>query len=789
MKNNTVVAVDDLSMQLAETGLVFVLGKSGSGKSTFLNLIGGLDSPTSGSIIVDDENITELSIKELDVYRNSKVGFVFQDYHLITSLSVAQNIHMPLELQGAKNKVNITTSALKKVDMEGYEKRSISSLSGGQKQRVAIARAFAKDCEFILADEPTGNLDSENGEAIVKLLKSLSKEKLVVVVTHDFDMANKYGDRIIEFSDGKIIDDKMLQNDITGDSDSVFEKEVSTINSNDYHDNKLKSSMHALSPSSVMIFSVRNMVRRPIRFVATVLLLIVTLVTFGLSLSILTNDINNLQTTEYSKHNEIVSFMPSSSGENNQFGTDEIQQIESVYASDVSRIYQGEKNNYTVMDGNRLNNFNFEVEIGELPSKSNEIAIPDFLADEYLLKYNLDNYQELINKRVMTFPELYGNFVLTGIINTGIHQLKTELANGAKQCLGDEFEQSEFENQFVQNAYYSIYNCVYVTDGFFIDYYPYQKATNMVNCYYGVKAENGLIETKNYSAIPQSLSLVSRTSKLAWVGDDMTLRDDEVLLSRKLAVDFLSQYDITIESTDDEIMESLSLFGNIIIGVKYYKIKGFYSGDIYGYYDHIQKGMGIVFNDSIVNQDINKLSAILSVALKLYDNDTDVSKVLMLANENKYMVMSQLSQDIFSANERIELYSEIAIYVCIGTALASLLVMINYIGGVIVSDKYQISMMRALGVSTAQIGLMYLVQSLICMVVALVSALALIYPASLIFLRGREGMYAKVISPILISALTFVIPIVLAISSAIISSVIPILIKSRKTPNQLHSQS
>ena len=202
-----VQALNGVSFDLPSTGVVAILGKSGSGKSTLLNILSGLDRFDSGDIECFGKNMKNFSSRELDDYRNSCVGFVFQEYHLIPELNVGDNIALALQLQGQAGAKDKIQTVLKQVDLEGYEKRNIDELSGGQKQRVAIARALVKDPKIIFADEPTGALDSRTGESILQILKEVSQEKLVVLVTHDREFAEKYGDRIIELADGLVIRD------------------------------------------------------------------------------------------------------------------------------------------------------------------------------------------------------------------------------------------------------------------------------------------------------------------------------------------------------------------------------------------------------------------------------------------------------------------------------------------------------------------------------------------------------------------------------------------------------
>lgn len=206
-KGVPVKALDNVSLKIQSKGMVFILGKSGSGKSTLLNIIGGLDRYDHGELIIKGKSSKDFTQSDFDSYRNTYVGFIFQEYNILEDFSVGANIGLALELQGKKATEEAINRILQQVDLEGYGHRKPNELSGGQKQRVAIARALVKEPEIILADEPTGNLDSETGKQVFDTLKKLSQEKLVIVVSHDREFAETYGDRIIELADGKIIRD------------------------------------------------------------------------------------------------------------------------------------------------------------------------------------------------------------------------------------------------------------------------------------------------------------------------------------------------------------------------------------------------------------------------------------------------------------------------------------------------------------------------------------------------------------------------------------------------------
>ena len=206
-KGVPVTAIDHVSLRFPEKGMVFLLGKSGSGKSTMLNLLGGLDQYDGGEIIIKGISSKDFSQQRFDSYRNTYVGFIFQEYNVLEEFTVGANIALALELQGKTATDEELNAILTAVDLAGYGSRKPNELSGGQKQRVAIARALVKNPEIIMADEPTCALDSNTGRQVLDTLKKLSAEKLVIVVSHDREYAELYADRIIELADGKVIRD------------------------------------------------------------------------------------------------------------------------------------------------------------------------------------------------------------------------------------------------------------------------------------------------------------------------------------------------------------------------------------------------------------------------------------------------------------------------------------------------------------------------------------------------------------------------------------------------------
>jgi len=202
-------ALDDITIEFRKAEFVTILGPSGCGKTTMLNVIGGLDHADKGDLIINDKSTKNFTDQEWDMYRNNSIGFIFQSHNLISHLSVLQNVEMGLSLSGVSRSEakNRAVEVLERVGLKDHIHKRPNQLSGGQSQRVAIARALANNPDVILADEPTGSLDSETSIQILDLIKDIAKDKLVIMVTHDSEMAYRYASRIVKLKDGKVIND------------------------------------------------------------------------------------------------------------------------------------------------------------------------------------------------------------------------------------------------------------------------------------------------------------------------------------------------------------------------------------------------------------------------------------------------------------------------------------------------------------------------------------------------------------------------------------------------------
>ena len=209
-----VKALDGVDFTVKEQEFVAIVGKSGSGKSTLLHMLGGLDTPTEGSVCIDGRNLAGMNKEQLTVFRRRKVGFVFQNYNLVQDLNVYENIVLPIELDGRPVDKRFMEEMLDLLKLRKKKEALPSNLSGGQQQRVAIARALASKPRILLADEPTGNLDSASSHDVLGLLKVAAKQfrQTVILITHDMDIA-QMADRIVHIEDGKIVKERGIHDE------------------------------------------------------------------------------------------------------------------------------------------------------------------------------------------------------------------------------------------------------------------------------------------------------------------------------------------------------------------------------------------------------------------------------------------------------------------------------------------------------------------------------------------------------------------------------------------------
>ncbi len=427
-------ALNNINLKIGNSGMIFITGKSGSGKSTMLNLLGGLDTITSGELLINGKNISTFNNKQYDSYRNTYIGFIFQEFNILEQYTVYENIDIAIKLQNKKIKKETIDNLLTKLGLEGLDQRKPNELSGGQKQRVAIARALIKKPKIILADEPTGNLDQTSSKQIFELLKEISKERLVIVVSHDMESAANYADRIIELSDGNII------------HDTNPEKKMNT------EDFKLTKSKLPFNYAFKM--ALKSLKVKPFRLFMTCILTAMALIFMGFTINCLVFDDAKFIANTMKENNEFTysvgkaRFLGSKGSDLLDLKDNDLTTIEKETKSTLNPVYALYDNDEMVsvtFGGEELNekpqyyemspsaNFFIEIKdnnliqnlIGSMPKTDREIIIHKYFAD-YMIKYGIldsnnalykpSNINEIISKK---HPIKIGNdsVTISGIIN------------------------------------------------------------------------------------------------------------------------------------------------------------------------------------------------------------------------------------------------------------------------------------------------------------------------------------------------------------------------------------
>ena len=322
MKNENLKALDNVKFELGDSGVVCILGASGSGKTTLMNIIGALDSDFDGDVVINNKSIKEFKSKDLDSYRKNTIGFIFQQFCLINKLSSYDNVNVALNLSNTKDKKNKILNLLKKVEMEKFSKRKVNVLSGGQKQRIAIARALANDPDIILADEPTGALDSKMSDEIMELLKELSKTKLVLIITHSQELADKYADNIIRMEDGKVINIEEV-------------KQITQGTENDKNTNiqTKKNTKSGMSFFKALRYSLKNLASKKARVIATSIGMSIGIVGIGLALAISNGTMNMVKS-------QMASIMPTNMISMTMKSTEGEKPIKSMMSDDDSKLFK-----------------------------------------------------------------------------------------------------------------------------------------------------------------------------------------------------------------------------------------------------------------------------------------------------------------------------------------------------------------------------------------------------------------------------------------------------------------
>ena len=816
--------IKKVNLKFANNGLTFILGKSGSGKSTLLNLIGGLDSYDSGEIIIDNVSTKNFKEKDFDSYRNNYVGFVFQEFNIIEDYTIYENIVLPLKLQNKKINEDEVDKLLKKLDIEEFKTRKLNELSGGQKQRVAIARALVKKPKIILADEPTGNLDSKTGMEVINLLKEISKDTLVIVVTHDNDFAHQYGDRIIEISDGMIINDS---------ANSINDKVGLYKN--------IKTKLPAKEAFKLGFKSLNN---HKIKLFFTMILIAVSTSFVLLAFIMNTYSIednhfklikrNNVDTFEIKKYNydeqqkirfsvnldnnsilEIQNNLEEDSYPvyylNESISTIKFMGLNIYEQEDLFNDLPAEENDmYTyippkikIIEGN--NDLIEQEIIGTYPTSNDEILISNYLADFIINNgiYNYDtkkvqnfnDYNELINSKIKIYFGSYNYAVISGIINYDLskyNDLKGKYKSQFK--IDNRISKNDFNRSIdLSNTVNDLYSIIYVNPGF-IKHLNTKKTKLSNDNRYQVVINNNILNI-DINCLDREIDYYdgNEWKKIS------TLKNNEVIFNLSMIISDREEYEKNLEMyiLDHPNQDNINLekqfivnhfdFNNYIgttIDLNIYENMYYIAGkqpsnqfkniEIIGFtgFSYFSQAYEVYFSKDILDKYTDDYIKVDSVFFK----ENDEKKIKSILDEFNYTNEYTLYTMYYDA---IEIYYRSMIFIKTFVMIGLLVFLIfsfiligNLVANSITSRKKDIGILKSLGAKKTDIIKIFILEDFILAIIASIISLILL-TILFIFLNNTmmETNYVTInafyISPKLV-ILTFSYILILVITASII---------------------
>ena len=798
-------ALNNINIKIGNVGLVFITGKSGSGKSTMLNLLGGLDTVTSGSVLVNNRDITKFKSKQYDSYRNTYIGFIFQEFNILEDLNVYENINLALRLQNKKVNSEKISDLLEKLDIKGLEQRKVNELSGGQKQRVAIARALIKNPKIILADEPTGNLDKKTSKQIFDLLKEISKEKLVIVVSHDIEAANTYADRIIELSDGNIVKD--TKPDIQTKEEPF---------------NLTKSKL----PFSYSLkMAVKSLNIKPLKLFMTCILTAMALIFMGFTINCLVFDKETFITnTMKDNHKNVYIIQKTKYFGQHDFKTldlnnKDLNKIKKETNSTLNKAYSlldneiplsftyGEDLNSNTPDYFKGANYIFhyvELEdnklpgkiIGHLPNDDRQLVIHKFLA-EYIIKYGVidinnelykpKNIQELVNSNHKL--KLGDNAVtISGVVDDNNSKFK-------KYKNGIDFNNYKLRDYYT-NFYSNLGSTVYVkeftktvklnTDKELIlhkmSLTPILDNSEMSSTEYhqnmlkNIKSDIQIITNEGL----KSLSTLNKSEVILSLNDlkyyDKTFSDN---LDNYLKQNVNTTYGQAVQNYTIEYLKETNNLQKLKL-----KLRSTYSKDI------PVTVLGITMDDYtyISNEFVEEYNPVTKSISSVYIRDDNVDNLKRIFKDYKYSGISNFpngtyyTYELFGMNQNdiesvIGTYKALYKYILVISlifVLFAILLFSNFIGTSISYAKKEIGILKALGARNKDTLKIFTIESIIIGIISwIISVIGWSYICDLLNNSMFGNMYYSlngIIKSPLVPIGMFIFTIIIALVITFIST-------------------
>ena len=734
LKSGDVYALKDINLTLGDSGMVFILGKSGSGKSTLLNILGGLDNYTSGNMIIDGVSTDNYRKQDYDSYRNDYVGFVFQEYYLIDDFNVRKNIDLALELKGEKDRTRKIDEALKIVGLEGYAERKIVELSGGQKQRVAIARAIVKSPHIILADEPTGNLDSSTSTEIFDLLKELSRDRLVVVVSHDRESAEKYADRIVEICDGKIMRDTYCHT-VEGEQYSSMETK-----------HNVKLSRGNLSFCATMSYALNNMKDKIGRIIASIILFVLSLALLGFSMGVSRYDV--VKTTQEAYKKSGYSTISLYVGNNMQL----FDYADTTFGGNVVPVYEGDmlhrnKNSglskkfnariMTTIDENIAQRLGYDVLYGRLPSKAEEVCVQKFSLEKELAQ----NEEYWSERGIVDIESLYEaihndfNYDIVGVIDTHVPKIFDEFLKNPTE---DEMNKWEKDKLFLYDEYCEqsqIFTCIMAHPSYFDKYYipRMDEFTWNMNTAFG---------SKPAMLHPGRLSVLATSdySKIDGV-------DSGVVTMRQDAYDAIYKAGLNNQLADSSLESLLKVLADNEVEVQYitrnhgkwykFRIIGVIEDDRFMELTKVGDDR-IYLSDDIVEKEFQNTTCIKNVVFNINDTESlgkaiSISNIMNTDRTESIYFPGRINKAVESIQHSIAPFKIFALVASLIFGLMTAITMLSFFLSTIKDKSQEIAILRAIGVKNGNVLLIFLYEAIIITAISLLVAIPLCYSISFAF--------------------------------------------------------
>ena len=757
--SNPTNALSNINVEFEDHGFVFILGPSGSGKTTLLNVIGGLDKIDEGNIIIDDKDISNYKNHELDYYRNEQVGFIFQNYNLIDHLNIYENISLPLRIKKISNKEikSKTNDIINKLELEKEKHKYPNQVSGGQLQRAAIARALVTDPKIVLADEPTGALDSKNSKVIMDALKDISKERLVIMVTHNEELAKSYASRIIRLNDGKI----ESQEDI-----SINEKKESNVNK--------KKNFKYISLNASLKLSLKNIFTKKVRTILTIIATSIGIISTCLVLMV-SNSMTSY--TEYAQKQALGSYPITISSNVTPSDNDEI---------DNHRVEYPDTNVITIT--NEYSSYYSHVNVFD-----NEYL--DYVKSMDKSIYTVIDYGLSLNMRVLTYYNDNYEYLSSSSYVKCLNDDSSYLSEEYDLLYGDHYPQSEDDIALVIDKN----NCIdaYVLDYLGIDYKNKESYTFEEIC----EKEFKLISNNVYYHYDEEHDRYLYNSNLENVYQNAikTLKISCVLRIKKSATTKLYQTGLLYTQKLEDFAHQDAVNSEIVIKQLEYGLdKNVFSGQPYAdivtdFYTYTKE---YLLENNLKNLSYYYNTSYIRIYTDKFENRSKINEYLNAYNIGKDSDKQIIYRDYMgSITEEFEKFIKILTNVLIIFSSISLLVssimiaLVMYIS--VMERQKEIGILRCIGYSRINVGITFLTEATLIGftsgVIGVIIARVAIKPILKFVSNVVEDLYSSTydistITKVNMNPIEVLLLVLFASVIAIIAALVPAIIASMKEP-------